>query len=777
MGIFGKTRTGTMRNIPETQRFEWTIPNICTFANGTTLDSELASDWKGTRFHFHLSFVSGTGDVGFYLHYKQPPIPKYSYYLRNHKGEVMRQQTAHSIPDDTERCGHWNVCTRQDLLEFVAGGPDTLTIVFAFDDDQIVLLAAQGPAIPRVVSQTLPPTASPETGMPGLDGATVVEAIWKIPFFTQKCLWPFTSEGFVVGNNHLVARIDVRRKSTTASIASYDYHDIEAMILFLFTRKGESPSYAIELLSEEEVEKLGTTASGSDTDPAVAYAAVGPKEPGMAQALLVERGVVDRHLQQGLSCATLFRDHPDARGRRSNTPNNLYVRFSIVQPGNPLDFLHSSSTQQQQAEARPTRYGPPNTGGKGKKKDRYIQRLCQDHGEGEKGVLPSAIALSPYIYIYISFPSNQASLGSFGVRAPNAATEVLRDYYYYYLYSMHSIPIPEFLFIFSSFAFFYIMIIFSLTSLYPSPVASFFIFIVFLKEMADDAFLEDGGPTAAAHAHLLDLLEALEASREDLGRALAAAGLQLTSARWACEQRGASCDVTAIPVQPNTLRPLVALQLHDGNDRTAVDPPPPTVVGPSSCSPPPSSTSSCCSSVPWFSCAMEDGYQPPARRRAAAKATSRSAASVGEETGTTQKEGVSGPLPKDPVQYVCHPPPPALLACRDAYRGALQAILKVVNAQQFVLHWAEAVPLCSQKGSDMCVTHSNECESLVPCSWFYFCQLLFTYRRRHVWASLLLRSWRLPPPLSLKREDRAGLIRPFCCALFKPIHTENFNYY
>lgn len=311
MSFLFKTRTGKLTALQQGRRFLWEIPNISTYSVGTTLDSDLETHHQGARFHFHLSF-STNGDIGFYIHFKSPPIPKYSYYLRNCKGEIMRQQTAHTIPDSTERCGHWNVCSRPDLLSFIQGGPNTLFIVMSFDDDEVSMLDGTGQP-PKIVLDSLGISGQQNgvslTQSPSPQIPQTTQILWKIPDFTEKCLWPYTSEGFFIGNTNLVCRLDIRRRSTTTCVASYSYDDIDSLIVFLFSRSGEIPSYAIEFV-------YGPT--GKDES----FAGVAPQPPGMAQALMVNRDVLD---------------NPTVRQKCKNT---LYILFTLIMRENPLDYLN-----------------------------------------------------------------------------------------------------------------------------------------------------------------------------------------------------------------------------------------------------------------------------------------------------------------------------------------------------------------------------------------------------------------------------------------------------
>ncbi|KAK7195979.1 hypothetical protein NESM_000531200 [Novymonas esmeraldas] len=251
MGLFGKDRTGTFKATDGTGRhFTWTIRQFASHDAGTTLDSENVSCFTKVKFHLHMS-LGTNGDIGLYVHYKKPPIPKYSYYFENTKGEIMRQHTAHTIPDDSERCGHWNVCSREDMRGFL-GEEDTLFVRFVFDDDTLV--------VKRVADKNM------------------TSVMWTIPNVETQNLNPYSSRGFFIDNVLLVARLDSKRETSTV-MATAKHDDISSYILFLFCRKGKIPPHSIEFVD----------ASG------VSYHRVEKNEDGSVLTVLVDRQVVQQH--------------------------------------------------------------------------------------------------------------------------------------------------------------------------------------------------------------------------------------------------------------------------------------------------------------------------------------------------------------------------------------------------------------------------------------------------------------------------------------------------
>lgn len=252
MGLFGKARAGSLKASDGSgHRFVWIIPKFSTYSPGTTIDSDNVTCFTKVKFHFHMS-IGTNGDVGLYIHYKSPPIPKYSYYFENDRKEVMRQHTAHTIPAETERCGHWNVCNRRDMTEFLGSG-DTLTVRFVFDDDTV--------SVKRI----------PEKN--------TISVLWTIQSLFDQNLNPYSSRGFFIDNTLLVIRLDIKR-STPSVIARYDPRDIEKLVFFLFCRKGKIPPHSIELLDS----------AGAP------FVKAERKTDGTAQTLIVDRKLVSSHI-------------------------------------------------------------------------------------------------------------------------------------------------------------------------------------------------------------------------------------------------------------------------------------------------------------------------------------------------------------------------------------------------------------------------------------------------------------------------------------------------
>ncbi|EPY20358.1 hypothetical protein STCU_09032 [Strigomonas culicis] len=278
MGLF-KKRTGTLNATDESGRhFLWTIPKFTSFAAGATLDSENVACFNGAKFHFHMQ-VGTTGDIGLYIHYKKPPIPKYSYYFQNSKNEIMRQHTAHSIPENTERCGHWNVCTHRDMISFLGEENPTLRIYFAFDEDTLTVKR--------------------------LPGENIISVLWTIPHVMSHNINPYSSRGYVVDYTLLVNRLDVKRR-TPSPIAPWDVNDVTTVILFLFSRKGKIPPHSIELLTEAG-------------EP---YYTAPKKDDGTATTLMVDKDLVVANL---------------------GADGSLIVRVNLHTGGNPLEALAALS--------------------------------------------------------------------------------------------------------------------------------------------------------------------------------------------------------------------------------------------------------------------------------------------------------------------------------------------------------------------------------------------------------------------------------------------------
>ena len=181
MGFFGKIRHGKMEVVAPGRRFQWSIPNVDKQAHGSVLDSDIVTSFAGAEFHFHM-VICKNGDLGFYIHYKSPPVPKYTYtFHSNIRGQELRQQTAHTIPPDIEKCGHWNVCSRDVLLQLLADGNRTLYVDFEFDDDTITK-----------------------------SGVEDIRISWVVPRMSEKRCNPLTSSGFGVNGSVYVLRLDTK---------------------------------------------------------------------------------------------------------------------------------------------------------------------------------------------------------------------------------------------------------------------------------------------------------------------------------------------------------------------------------------------------------------------------------------------------------------------------------------------------------------------------------------------------------------------------------------
>lgn len=245
MGFFSKERTGTVETAVVGRKFVWRIPKIHEKRFNIVLDSALVNSFQGVEFHFHL-IIGLRGDIGFYVHHKRERIPKYSFFFAvggpsaaakvsgdsdgpklgttEAYNSTLRQHTAHTIPPDTERCGHWNVCNMEDLKrQAPADGDGSLDIVFTFDADNLV--------------------ASP---IPGEDAAK--RFTWHLPQPTKRCLTPFTSHSFTFNGVYYVIRIDKKAGGG----------DDETFSAFVFSRTGLVPPHDIALLDGKDNAELLT---------------------------------------------------------------------------------------------------------------------------------------------------------------------------------------------------------------------------------------------------------------------------------------------------------------------------------------------------------------------------------------------------------------------------------------------------------------------------------------------------------------------------------------
>ncbi|EAN93425.1 hypothetical protein C3747_35g146 [Trypanosoma cruzi] len=316
MGIFSKKRHGEMLATDDEGRcFTWRLENFSSFKLGTTLDGMNVVAFTKAKFHLHMT-IDTNGNIGLYLHYKATGIPKYSYYFSNSKGEIMRRHTAHTIPYNTERCGHWNTCYRPDILEFI-GGDDVLFVNFCFDNDSLALL--------RVSPKNLVVT-------------------WTVPHLFRQVLNPYSSNGFVHEGVLIGLRLEIKKEAgANDAFAPYDVRKIKDLVFFLFSRKRDVPPHSIELLDSR----------------GMSIAKLDRKETPGVQTLTVSKEVLW-----------------DALG----DDGDLQVRVEIICRGNPIDALNALSgsqlqqqQQQQQSELREGgQAGPPRTVQIGDKKEEYV---------------------------------------------------------------------------------------------------------------------------------------------------------------------------------------------------------------------------------------------------------------------------------------------------------------------------------------------------------------------------------------------------------------------
>lgn len=201
---------------------------------------------------------------------------------------------------------------------------------------------------------------------------------------------------------------------------------------------------------------------------------------------------------------------------------------------------------------------------------------------------------------------------------------------------------------------------------------------------------------------LLSKLESLEKARDVLHFELGKASLLLTESKRVCEQRGCPCDLTAIPAIPNTLTPLVRVEIRDGAievENKKIN---------EVCQEEDSTHPSSCSEVvleEWKDIDAHDGaylslllcsqpgYERPKKSEKGVvpkKEVSSSEKTISSPTSSSalstsmtarSKEEEEGTKPKDPILYVCNPPSPELMACRDQYRRALEAMVECANTQ------------------------------------------------------------------------------------------------
>eukprot|EP01059_Diplonema_ambulator_P033377 TRINITY_DN6946_c0_g4_i1.p1 TRINITY_DN6946_c0_g4~~TRINITY_DN6946_c0_g4_i1.p1 ORF type:complete len:324 (+),score=85.74 TRINITY_DN6946_c0_g4_i1:115-1086(+) len=164
-----KKRYGKLTETIPSRQWRWEIGDWERKKHYKIMDSDLMKSESGVEFHFHMVVEEkdGVDIVGFYIHYKARPIPKYTYAIGSTKGRVVRQHTAHSIPPECKRCGHYMVCQKSLVDAAVRkANDDTCVVWFQFDNDTVA-----------------------NTGNLG-------EYVWTIPSFRNIRIGPYYSKGF-----------------------------------------------------------------------------------------------------------------------------------------------------------------------------------------------------------------------------------------------------------------------------------------------------------------------------------------------------------------------------------------------------------------------------------------------------------------------------------------------------------------------------------------------------------------------------------------------------
>jgi hypothetical protein len=207
MGIFSKERHGVLECVEKGFQYIWKIPKIKSYTKAI-LDSPIAQcGHTGVDFHFHMT-IDPEGHISFYMHYKDVPIPKYTYSIGCATGMLPRQHTAFRIPQTTERCGHCNVINMSEIHRLLgAAADDTLFVFFQWDKD------------------TTRVSAVPDAEL---------AVTWEVPSLHGCRLTPLTSKGFVLNNAVYAIRVD-------------EVNDGEALIIFIFAKEGNIVAHSLEV--------------------------------------------------------------------------------------------------------------------------------------------------------------------------------------------------------------------------------------------------------------------------------------------------------------------------------------------------------------------------------------------------------------------------------------------------------------------------------------------------------------------------------------------------
>ncbi|KPI84533.1 hypothetical protein ABL78_6418 [Leptomonas seymouri] len=167
-------------------------------------------------------------------------------------------------------------------------------------------------------------------------------------------------------------------------------------------------------------------------------------------------------------------------------------------------------------------------------------------------------------------------------------------------------------------------------------------------------------PEDAPDADAITALELLEATREHLHNALREAAFSFIAAQREEEStRGCFVGYDAVPIQENTLAPILTISQRFEDVSTAAQPEKADLNS-------------------WVLTQSKDERKPTLpSRRAAHRASS--------------EAGIDGtPIAGDPIYYFSEHPSSALRDCQAAYRRVMQYVVEVVNAQQRAWKAAEA---------------------------------------------------------------------------------------
>eukprot|EP01063_Lacrimia_lanifica_P033158 TRINITY_DN5829_c0_g2_i2.p1 TRINITY_DN5829_c0_g2~~TRINITY_DN5829_c0_g2_i2.p1 ORF type:complete len:333 (+),score=117.88 TRINITY_DN5829_c0_g2_i2:78-1076(+) len=206
MGLFDTARHGAVHEVVPGREWRWEIGNYTQHGADARLNSAVMTDSFGVSFYLHIVVSDGAIEgsknaqpgpkLGFFVHYMGDKVggdrivgcPKFTYALGNARGRVCHQQTAHSVPRDTLRCGFPDPITHEAVRACVSqSGYDVLVVWFRFGEDTVR-----------------------STGELG-------EFMWKIPRFPSVRIGPFCSNAFARINKDdqccLELRVDKKNRA------------------------------------------------------------------------------------------------------------------------------------------------------------------------------------------------------------------------------------------------------------------------------------------------------------------------------------------------------------------------------------------------------------------------------------------------------------------------------------------------------------------------------------------------------------------------------------